>query len=292
MTKIATLPFKSEYVNVHGSKIHYIQSGKGDPILFLHGMPTSNFLWRNIIPVLAEQAHCIAPDLIGMGKSDKPDIEYNLLDHIKYIEGFIKALNLRHITLVVHGWGSVIGFNYAANHEKNIKGLAFYESQVRAAVRWDMLSLLEQQLASMLKNKQSSYKAVVENNFFIDKLLPRSVLRELTEEEMAYYREPFKDAKSRKVLWQFVLDRPFGDGPDEITQLIDDYSKWLQKTSVPKLMMYTIPGFITPVSTIMWCKEHFPNLTIVDLGEGLHFIQETNPQVFAEALAEWYAEIK
>ena len=291
MDTATELSCKSEYVTVLGSKIHYLQAGKGDPILFLHGIPTSSFLWRNIIPTLAKHGHCIAPDLIGMGKSDKPDIEYRIFDHIKYIDAFIAALGLKRITLVLHGWGSVIGFNYAANHEDNIKGLAFYESQVRAAVRWDMLSLLEQQLGTLLKDKEKSYKAVIENNFFIDKLLPRSVLRELTKEELAQYGEPFHHQASRKVLWQFVLDRPFGNGPSDVTKLIDHYSAWLQKTTLPKLMMYTIPGFITPVSSILWCKEHFPNITITDLGEGLHFMQETNPKIFSEKLLDWYLKI-
>ena len=286
------MPYQSHYQEVLGSKIHYIDEGKGDPIIFLHGMPTSSYLWRNIISQLAGIGRCIAPDLIGMGKSSKPDIPYRIFDHIQYIETFISALSLHNITFVLHGWGSVIGFYYASRNEKNIKGLAFYEAQVKPILEWEKLSLPIQQLASLLQDRKASYKAVIEENYFIEKLLPRAVLRELKPEEMRHYREPFQTPKSRKVLWQFVLDRPFGDGRDEVTDLIAKYSRWLQKTSLPKLLMYSIPGFITTVATVNWCKENFPNLTLVDLGDGLHFIQETNPSAFGKTLEKWYQEIK
>jgi len=121
-------PFKSNYIEVNGSKIHYIEEGEGDPILFLHGNPTSSYIWRNIIPYLKDKGRCIAPDLIGMGKSDKPDIDYSFFDHVKYIEGFIEKMNLQNITLVVHDWGSALGFHYAMRNEANVKGIAFMEA--------------------------------------------------------------------------------------------------------------------------------------------------------------------
>lgn len=282
------MPYQSHYQEVLGSKVHYIDEGQGDPVIFLHGMPTSSYLWRNIIPPISSFARCIAPDLIGMGKSDKPDIEYRIFDHIKYIEAFISALELENVTFVLHGWGSVIGFHYAEQHEVKIKGLAFYESQVRPMVEWEMLSLPVQQLASLLQDPEASYKAVVEDNFFIEKLLPRGVLRELKPEEMETYREPFQTPESRNVLWQFVLDRPLGDGSNDVTELISSYSNWLQKTQLPKLLMYSVPGFISTIATVKWCKEHFPNLTLEDLGDGLHFIQETDPKLFSNVFTKWY----
>lgn len=118
--------YASRFVTVKGAKMHYIETGQGEPVLFIHGMPTSSYLWRNIIPKLADKAHCVALDLIGMGESDKPDIDYTVNDHISYVECFIEALGLRNITLVMHGWGSVIGFDYARRHPKNIKALAFF----------------------------------------------------------------------------------------------------------------------------------------------------------------------
>ena len=124
-------PYRSKFIEIHGSKIHYIDEGTGDPILFLHGNPTSSYLWRNIVPHLTSLARCIAPDLIGMGKSDKPNIEYRFFDHLKYMEGFIERMGLKNITFVVHDWGSAIGFHYAMNHESNVKGLAFMRQSLR-----------------------------------------------------------------------------------------------------------------------------------------------------------------
>ena len=129
-------PYQSHYIPVHGSKIHYIDKGEGDPILFLHGNPTSSYLWRNIIPHLTSLGRCIAPDLIGMGKSDKPDIEYRFFDHVKYIEGFVEQMELKKVALVIHDWGSGLGFHYAAAHENNVKGIAFMEA-ILMPISWD-----------------------------------------------------------------------------------------------------------------------------------------------------------
>ncbi len=132
----AAFSFQSKFAEVHGSKMHYVEEGAGDTVLFLHGNPTSSYLWRNVIPHVSPLTRCIALDLIGMGKSDKPDIEYRFFDHSKYVEGFIEALGLRNITFVIHDWGSALGFHYASRHEENVKGLAFMEAIVRP-LTWD-----------------------------------------------------------------------------------------------------------------------------------------------------------
>ena len=157
----AEFPFAPLYQEVKGAKIHYIDEGKGDPIVFLHGMPACNYLWRNIIPGMAKRARCIAPDLIGMGKSDKPDIAYTIFDHIDYISDFIDSLNLSDITLVLHGWGSIIGFDYAMKNQDKVKGIVFYEAHVRPVTSWDMLSLPVQQLAAMLVDPKSAKKSIM-----------------------------------------------------------------------------------------------------------------------------------
>ncbi|MGB6976381.1 MAG: haloalkane dehalogenase [Gammaproteobacteria bacterium] len=285
----ADLPFTSKFVEVRGAKMHYIEQGEGNTILFLHGMPTSSYLWRNIIPTLGRHGRCIAPDLIGMGKSDKPDIPYRLFDHIEYVEAFIAALNLQRITLVMHGWGAMIGFDYAMRNEKNIQGLAFYEPHIHVVTDWNMLSLPVQQLVTLLRNPKVSYKAVIEDNYLVNKLLQRACLRELTATELENYRQPFTTPESRQLLWQYIQDLPFvNKSNSEIIKRISHYSHDLQKSSLPKLLMYTIPGFITTVETIEWCQKHLSNLTLVDLGEGLHLVQESNPRAFSEALAAWY----
>jgi pimeloyl-ACP methyl ester carboxylesterase len=139
-------PFQSNFVQVHDSKIHYIDEGKGEPMLFLHGNPTSSYLWRNIIPHLTDKARCIAPDLIGMGKSDKPDIEYRFFDHARYVEGFIEKMKLKDITLVVHDWGSGLGFHYAMRNEDKISGIAFMESILFPLESWDMFPAADEEL--------------------------------------------------------------------------------------------------------------------------------------------------
>lgn len=282
----------SHVISVKGSNMHYYDTGSGDPILFLHGIPTSAYLWRNIIPVLSPFARCIAPDLIGMGQSDKPDIEYRVFDHIAYIEAFINALKLKNITLVLHGWGSVIGLDYARHNEKNIKAIAFYESHLQPVKNWDQLSLPVQQLATLLSRPGASYRAIVKQNYFIEKLLPRSVIRKLTDEEMANYRAPFLSPDSRKPLWQYVKDLPLGNGPDDVVALIQQYSEWLQKTKIPKLLLYAIPGFMTTVETVCWARDHLSNIEIVSLDDALHLAQESVPEQFSSALLTWYQKIK
>src|SRR3990167_2698622 len=140
----------SHFVSIDGSKMHYLSAGKGDPILFLHGMPVSGYFWRHVMPIMQDAGHCIAPDFIGMGKSDKPDIVYTLFDHIHYVTKFIEALKLKNITVVMHGWGSAVGFHYASLHPNNIKAMDFYESHLQAVTRWEELSLPIQQVATLL----------------------------------------------------------------------------------------------------------------------------------------------
>ncbi len=281
----------SNFVEVDGSQLHYLEMGQGDPILFLHGIPTSSYLWRHIMPTLAKHGRCIAPDLIGMGFSDKPDIAYRIFDHIHYIDGLIAALDLDNITLVLHGWGSVVGFDFASRHPEKIKALAFYESHVRATLQWDMLSLPVQELTSMLQNKERSYEAVIEENYIIEQLLPSGAVDGLKTQDFDYYRKPFITPESRKVLWQYLQDLPLGNGPDDVVALIRHYSKWLQETPLPKLMFYAVPGFITPIPTVQWAKEHFPNLTLECLNDVMHFAQESMPELFAQKLDEWYLKL-
>ncbi|MCX7120507.1 MAG: haloalkane dehalogenase [Gammaproteobacteria bacterium] len=278
-------------IDVKGSLMHYYDEGSGDPILFLHGMPTSAYLWRNIIPVLAPYARCIAPDLIGMGESDKPDIEYRVFDHIAYIESFIEALELKNITLVLHGWGSVIGLDYARRHEKNIKAIAFYESHLQPVTHWNQLSLPVQQFATLLNRPGASYRAVIKQNYLIEKILPRSIIRELTDEEMTHYRAPFPTPESRKPLWQYVNDLPLGKGPDDVVKLIQAYCDWLQKTTLPKLLLYAMPGFMTTMDDVQWASKHFPNIKLAALDDAMHLAQESIAAQFSSALLNWYLNI-
>lgn len=287
-TSSAEKKINSHFISVNGSKMHYCDAGDGDPILFLHGMPTSSYVWRHIIPTIASSGYCIAPDLIGMGQSDKPEIDYRVFDHIQYIDSLIDALQLKNITLVLHGWGSVIGLDYARRHENNIKGIAFYEAHLQPIMHWNELSLPVQQFATLLNRQGASYRAIIKQNYFIEKLLPRSVIRALSEEEMACYRAPFLTPESRKPLWQYLNDLPLGKGCDDVVALIQQYSLWLQKTPIPKLMLYAIPGFMTTMDNVQWARQSLPHLELAALDDALYLAQESVPELFSEALLKWY----
>lgn len=278
---------ESHFIAVKESTMHYFEMGSGDPILFLHGMPISGFAWRHMLPSLSEKGRCIALDLIGMGESGKPDIEYRVFDHIEYLDAFIDQLGLQNITLVLHGWGSVIGLDYARRHAHNIKRIVFYEAHLQPITQWHQLSLPVQQFATLLSRPGASYRAIIKQNYFIEKLLPRSVIRELSEDEMDVYRKPFLTEDSRKPLWQYINDMPLGKGPEDVVALIAQYSAWLQKTDIPKLLIYATPGFMTTIDHVAWARDHFKNIQVVALDDALYLAQESVPDQFSEAILTW-----
>jgi len=282
----------SAYIQVNDSdKMHYLQIGSGDPILFLHGMPTSSYLWRRIMPDLSDLALCIAPDLIGMGKSDKPDIAYRVFDHINYIDAFIESMNLSAITLVMHGWGSIIGLEYARRHPDKIKAVAFYEAHIRPTLSWDMLSLPMQQFIEQLKSQQDYSNLILEDNVLINRLLPAEAIDPISEDAINHYLSPFKQQKDCKPLLQYIEDFPIGDGPQDVVDLIGGYSQWLIASDVAKLMLFAIPGFMTTMDTVCWARDNLTNLTLVELNNAMHLAQESMPEEFTDQLKAWYRSI-
>lgn len=286
-TFTSAFSYKSKYVDILGSKIHYIDEGKGNPILFLHGIPTSCYLWRNVIPWVSSVGRCIAPDLIGMGKSDKPDLPYRANDFIRYFEGFIESLDLKNIIMVMHGWGSVIGSDYAMRNSDRIKGLVFIEPYLRSTKGWADASLPMQHLGLFLSKHDNPYDLITKTNYFLDKIFPGCIMRQLSDEEMQHYREPFSDPRQRKLLWQYLLDLPYNQGAHDVAKLIGEYSEKLAVSPMPKLMMYAIPGYSTTVDTIIWARDHMKNLKLVDLGEDLHYVQESKPKEVGSHIANW-----
>ncbi len=276
-------PFTSEYVEVYGSKIHYIEQGDGDPILFLHGIPTSSYLWRNIIPHVSTLGRCIAVDLIGMGKSDKPPLEYTISDYIKYIDKFIEILQLKRVTLILHAWGSIVGFDWAMRNEDNCKALIFYESYIRPLKKEELSLPFQEQLYTL---GESSGPAL-NSSSFINKVLPQGMLRVLTDQEFSHYREPFIHENSEKLLQTYLQELPRGENNSKVDNLISSYSSRLLKSQIPKLMLFSVPGFITTIDTLIWAKNNFLNLEMVEIGEDLHYIQESNPQTMGEAISVW-----
>lgn len=277
-------PFPSKFIEVNGSKIHYLEAGHGKPILFLHGVPLSSYSWRNIIPYLSSLGHCIAPDLIGMGQSDRPNIKYTIEEHIHFIESFIDALKLKNLTIVMHGWGSIIGFSYAMKHENNCRALVFYEAFLRSLDGEDLSLPFQEQIREM---QDLSFDFITQGASFVDNVLPQQLMRALTDEERQIYREPFSKTGSAKALAQYLKELTTISGRKELDKIIANYSKKLTKSKIPKLMLYTVPGFVTTIATIMWAKEHLPNIEIIDIGEELHLAQETTPQVMGESISIW-----
>ncbi len=252
----------------------------------MHGVPTSSYVWRKIFPYLAGLGRCIAPDLIGFGRSGKPNIEYSIDDHIKYVEEFISVLGLKNITLVMHGLGSVIGLNYAMHHENNCSGLVFYESFLRNDSSGELSLPFQEQLATLNDLESASDKAA-NGVAFVDRIIQQSLMHELPAEDMANYRQPFMPLGAGKPILQYLKELPKGDGSSKMEQLIKNYSTQLTKSRLPKLLLYSVPGFITTIATIKWAKDNLSNLEIVDIGEELHLGQESCAELFGETISAW-----
>lgn len=283
----AEFPFASRYVEVHGSRMHYVEEGSGDPILFLHGNPTSSYLWRNIIPYLVPHGRCIAVDLIGMGKSDKPDLAYRFFDHSKYVEGFIETLGLSQIMFVVHDWGTALGFHYARRHPGNVKALAFMEAIVRP-MRWAGFPRDFKLGFKLMRTPGVGWFMISVMNVFLKQIMPKTIVRELTAEEKLRYAEPFPTVASRKPVRRWPCEIPIDGAPADVDEAVSVYSQWLQETSLPKLLFHADPGGIIDAQTLEWCRRHFPYLETVNIGPGIHYLQEDNPHLIGEELAAWY----
>lgn len=287
----AEFPFESKYVEVHGSKMHYIDQGSGAPILFLHGNPTSSYLWRNIIPYLSGQGRCIAPDLIGMGKSDHPNIPYRYDDHYRYVSGFIDALAIgSNLTLVIHDWGSGLGFRWAHEHESSVKAIAFMEAMV-GPLTWAKLPADFRLAFRMMRTPGIGWLMIAVANMFIKKMLPQATHRKLSPEAQAYYASAFPTIASRKSVRQWPLEVPISGKPADNVAVIEAYNKWLAQTQLPKILFYGTPGAILTPPDIAWCRENMANLHSVDIGDGIHFIQETAPDLIGTELAKWHAAL-
>lgn len=274
------MTFASKYIDVNGTKIHYLEQGSGEAILFLHGIPTSCYVWRDILPYLGDLGHCIAPDLPGFGHSDSPDIDYTIADYAGYLEQFIEKLNLKNITLIMHGFGTVLGLDYAMRHQENCKGLVFYEAFLNK-MEGEYVSLPFQEQVLEIENSPG----LLNNGAaLIDLIIPQQVLGQLTEVEMDCYRQPFLNARTTKPILQYFSELK---KKSSLHHYINDYSKKLCNSKLPKLMLFSVPGFITTISTVIWAKENLPNLEIIDIGEELHLAQESNPEIMGEAISAW-----
>jgi haloalkane dehalogenase len=266
----------------------YAEIGAGDPILFLHGNPTSSYLWRNIMPALAGYGRCLAPDLLGMGDSDKlPDPgpgKYRFMDHYRYLCAALEDLDLdRRVTLVLHDWGSALGFHWAREHADRVLGVAYMEAIVRP-LTWQEWPEASRSLFQALRSAKGE-ELILQKNVFIERILPGSVLRKLTETEMAVYRRPYGAGEDRWPTLTWPRELPIDGEPADVTAVVNNYSQWMTDNDIPKLFINAEPGAILTGAPRTFCRS-WKNQTEITV-RGVHFIQEDSPAEIAAALADW-----
>jgi len=281
-------------IEVLGRQMAYVEMGSGDPIVFQHGNPTSSYLWRNVMPHLADQGRCIAVDLIGMGNSEKledsgPD-RYTYAEQRDYLFAAWDALGVRdRVTLVIHDWGSALGFDWASSHEQQVMGIAYMEALVMP-VTWDDWPEAARQVFMGFRSSAGE-EMVLEKNVFIERVLPGSILRELDDREMAAYRQPFLEpGESRRPTLTWPRQIPIDGEPADVAEVVTDYAEWLSRSPVPKLFINAEPGAILTGRQREFCRR-FPNQREVTV-KGLHFIQEDSPDEIGRAIAAWRRDIR
>ncbi len=289
---ISTQELEKKYITVHGKQMAYVELGSGDPIVFQHGNPTSSYLWRNIMPQLAERGRCIAVDLIGMGDSDKldnpgPD-SYRYVEHRDFLFAAWEQLGVtENVTFVIHDWGSALGFDWAAQNPDKVKGIAYMEGIVRP-VSWDEWPDDARSLFQAFRS-EAGETMVLEKNSFVERVLPGSVLRGLSDEEMAVYRRPFENAgEDRRPTLTWPRQIPLDGEPEDVAAVVENYAQWLSQSDIPKLFINAEPGAILTGAQREYCRG-FSNQTEVTVA-GSHFIQEDSPDEIAAAINTWLGE--
>ncbi len=280
---------RKQYLDVNGRRMAYVEMGEGDPIVFQHGNPTSSYLWRNIMPSLADRGRCIAVDLIGMGDSDKLDDSgpdrYRLVEHREYLFEAWRQLGIeKKVTLVLHDWGSALGFDWARHNEDAVAGIAYMEAIVRP-MSWADWPDAARGIFEAFRS-EAGEELILERNLFIERVLPGSILRALDDEEMDEYRRPFaQSGEDRRPTLTWPRQIPLDEEPDDVVGIVADYSAWLKSTSIPKLFVNAEPGAILIGPQRDYCRE-FPNQTEITV-PGLHFIQEDSADAIAAGIRDW-----
>lgn len=290
MTAVSTNSDRDvRFVDVLGSRLAYVEQGTGTPVIFLHGNPTSSYLWRNVIPHVAPGHRCIALDLIGMGRSDKPALGYGFADHARYVEGAIGALGLRDVVLVLHDWGSALGFDYARRHEHNVRGIAFMEAMLAPVPGWDAFPAELRSMFQAFRTEGVGWDLIARQNIFLEHILPASAVRTLTAPELAAYRAPFPDEASRRPIWKLATQIPIAGEPDDVADVVAGYAAWLRETATPKLLFHASPGATLPSAAVDHAVATIRSLDTVDLGHGTHLLPEDHPDAIGRELAAWLA---
>jgi haloalkane dehalogenase len=276
-------------IPVLGSTMAYVETGSGDPIVLLHGNPTSSYLWRNVIPYLEPLGRCIAPDLIGMGDSDPaPDGAYRFADHRRYLDAFLEEVGAtQRVTLVVHDWGSALGFDWARRHPAAVKGIAYMEAVVRPLALADLPEPVQPVFAAL--RSPAGDALVSDENIFVEQILPKAIIRQLDPEEMAEYRRPFLDPARRAPTLAFPRELPIDGEPRDVVETVTQYGAWLARSDVPKLLIKAEPGVLITGASYELCLG-WPNQREVPV-TGLHYVQEDSPNEIGQAIADWHSRL-
>jgi len=287
---MAEQPLTKNTVDVLGSRMAYHERGEGAPVLLLHGNPTSSYLWRNVIPQLEGRGRLIAPDLVGMGDSAKlpnpgPDT-YRYATHRQYLAGFIDAVigPTQPILFVVHDWGSALGFDWANRHRDRVRGIAYMEAIVRPIASWDEFSASATPIFQGFRSDKGE-TMILERNMFVERVLPGSVLRKLSEAEMTEYRRPFLGRDDRWPTLTWPRQIPIAGEPADVVQIAADYSQWMAQNDIPKLFVNAEPGAILTGAPREFCRRWHNQSEVT--APGSHFIQEDSGPAIGKAVAEW-----
>ena len=289
MTAISETEHPKKTLRVLGKTIAYVEMGSGDPIVFQHGNPTSSYLWRNVMPHLARQGRCIALDLIGMGDSEKlersgPDA-YRFVDHRRYFDAAMEALGVReNVTLILHDWGSALGFDWANRHRNAVKAIAYMEGIVRPLM-WNEWPENSRKIFEGFRSPAGE-AMVLEKNVFVERVLPGSVLRSLSETELSVYRRPFTEAgEARRPTLSWPRQLPIEGEPADVVQIVQDYADWMASNEIPKLFINAEPGAILVGAQREFCRgwKNQKEVTVA----GNHFIQEDSPHEMGQAISHW-----
>ena len=285
----ARFPFEKRRLDIDGVPMAYVDVGEGDPIVFLHGNPTSSYLWRNVLPHVVPLGRCIAPDLVGMGDSGKlPEpgaSSYSFVEHRRYLDGLLDELGVDGgVTFVVHDWGSALGFDWANRHRDAVAGIVYMEAIVRP-LRWEEWPPQARSIFEGLRSAAGE-EMVLEKNLFVEAVLPASVIRTMTAEEMAEYRRPFAEpGEARRPTLTWPRQIPIDGEPVEVREIVADYADWLATSDVPKLLVVADPGAILTGGQLEFCRR-WPNQREVTVA-GNHFLQEDSPDDIGSAIATW-----
>jgi haloalkane dehalogenase len=283
-------PHPRRRIKIRDTEMSYVDIGTGEPIVFLHGNPTWSYLWRNIIPFVSGYGRCLAPDLVGMGQSAKsPARAYRFFDHARYLDAWFDAVGAtRNVTLVLHDWGSALGFHRAFRHPEQIRAIAYMEAIVQPR-RWSDFPAGRGEMFKALRSEKGE-QLVFDDNFFIETILPKSVVRKLAPAEMQAYRAPYPDREARLPMLRWPRELPIEGEPADVVAAVEAYGQWLSQSSMPKLFVAANPGSIIVGRGRDYCRR-WPNQREVEV-KGIHFVQEDSPAEIGAALAAFIAGLR